>query len=347
MPSMSSTPRIEDVARRLSLSNCTVSKALNGRAGVNARTRRKVMDAAKILGYVPNHQARSLRKGRSHRIELHLPTLANPVYSETMRDIYPAAAEHGYEVLISSWDGDADRCERLGLDAIGRRSEVVVLAGGWGRPPLEAMIQAGIAVILINPGKNKLAAEVAALDTDVEDGIRQLVLHVLKLGHRRPLLTSGWMDDDRYKNGLTRALYEFGLPEDDFVALPFIPEIEHMQANYDLILDAFKDGRRPGTVFLASNDQSAIGALAALHELGLSVPGDVSVTGVDNIDASRFSHPPLTTVSQTHLNLGRHAVELAISIINEESPRDLRRTLKPELVVRQSTGPVNRERLPG
>lgn len=342
---ISSQLGIRQVAQQLSLSICTVSKALNGRQGVGEKVRRQVLDAAEKLGYVPNQQARILSKGRAHRIELHLPTLTNPVYSETMGDIYKAAAEHGYEVLVSTWEGDIHQSRRLGLAAIGRRSEAVLLPGGWGRVPVEAMIKAGMAVILINPGRNKIAAGVAALDTDVEEGIRQLVLHVLRLGHRRPVLTGNWMEDGRYKDGLLRALREAGLPEDDFVTLPSTAGIDHMLENYELVMEAFKGGRRPGTVFLASNDQGAIGAIAALHELGLSVPQDVSVAGVDNIGVSRFSSPPLTTVSQTHLHLGRHAVEMAISILKEESPRELRRVLKPELVVRQSTGKVNPEGL--
>jgi DNA-binding LacI/PurR family transcriptional regulator len=90
---------------------------------------------------------------------------------------------------------------------------------------------------------------------------------------------------------------------------------------------------------MASNDLGAIGAIAALCQMGLSVPRDVSVTGMDNIAAARFCQPPLTTASQTHLHLGRRAVEMVISILEERSPPEVRQQRTPQLVVRQSTGP--------
>lgn len=339
-------PGLRDVAKRLSLSVCTVSKAINGQPGVKAHTRQRVMKAAGQLGYVPDRQAQIMRGVRSRRIELHLPTLANPVYSETMRDVYQAAADHGYEVMVSSYECNMDMSRQLGMAAIGHRSEAVLLPGGWEQASVEAMVDAGIVVLLVNPGPAPVPQGAAVLDTDVADGVRQLVHHLLALGHRRPLLLDEWMNDPRYKRGLLTALREAGLPEDDFVMLPCVDQIEFMRGNYERIMEAFKDGRRPATAFMASNDQGAIGAIAALHASGLSVPGDVSVTGVDNIAVSQFSHPPLTTASQTHLHLGRQAVEMAISIMKEQYPRNVKRVLRPELVVRQSTGPVNPARAP-
>lgn len=334
-------PGIREVAQRLSLSVCTVSKALNGKPGVGDETRQRVLTAAKRAGYIPDRQAQVLRSGQTHRIELHLPTLVNPVYSETMRDVYRTAHRYGYEIMVTCYEHDLDLAEHLSREAVGRRSEAVLMPGGWGRrAPVEALLEAGMAVLLVNPGPEPVPKGVAVLDTDVAEGVRQLVSHLLKLGHRRPLLLGGpnWMNDIRYKSGLLRALSEAGLPETDFISTRALDGDESMRECRDAVLEAFAGGRRPATAVLATNDQGAIGALAAFSQLGLSVPRDVSVTGVDNITASQFSCPPLTTVSQTHLQLGRQAIELVIDIIKGRNARTARHVLTPQLIVRQSTG---------
>jgi DNA-binding LacI/PurR family transcriptional regulator len=329
---------IREMARSLSLSVGTISKALNGHSGVRAVTRQRVLTKAAAIGYIPNYPARALRQKRTRCIGLLLPTLANPVYSERMGDIYQACAEQGYEVSVTSFERDAQQGIRLCRDMIGRRVEAVILTGGWGNLPIRSLLEADIKVLMVNPGE-RVPAGAAVLNVDKAQGARLLLRHLIELGHRRPLLVGNWAHDAGRKRGVRQALSEAGYPQDEFQLAGESQAQEMMQNAFEQTLEAFRSGARP-TAIMASNDLGAIGAIAALCQTGLSVPRDVSVTGMDNIASARFCQPPLTTVSQTHLHLGRRAVEMVISILEGRSPPEIQQHLMPQLVVRQSTGPA-------
>jgi LacI family transcriptional regulator len=336
--------RIRDVAQRLSLSSCTVSKALSGQPGVRPHTRQRVIKAAKQLGYVLDRQAQTLRKGRSHTIGLLLPTLSNPVYSENMKDIYQAAAERGFEVMVTSYELNHDRRIALCRDMIGRRVEGIIIPWGAAQTPLPMLLEAGLAVLYFDPEEDAIPGA-GVLKVDRIEGVRLLLRHLLDLGHRRPLLVGNWHLDPRRMKGIRSTLRQAGLLEDEFLLATEEVGDEVMRRGYEQTLKIFQADRRAATAIMASNDQGAIGAIAALHHLGLSVPGDVSVTGMDNIAAAEFSIPPLTTESRTHLRLGRHAVEMLIGMIQGEIPAGTGKTLSPRLVVRESTGTVSKQNL--
>jgi LacI family transcriptional regulator len=336
--------RIRDVAKRLSLSSCTVSKALSGQPGVRPHTRQRVIKAARQLGYVLDRQAQTLRKGRSHTIALLLPTLSNPVYSENMKDIYQAAAERGFEVMVTSYELNHERRLALCRDMIGRRVEGIIIPCGPAQTPLPMLLEAGLAVLYFD-SEEDVVPGAAVLKVDRIEGVRLLLRHLLDLGHRRPLLVGNWQVDPRRMKGIQSTLRQAGLPEDEFLLAAEDAGEEIMRRGHDQTLKVFQGDRRAATAVMASNDQVAIGTIAALHKLGLSVPGDVSVTGMDNIAAAEFSNPPLTTESRTHLHLGRHAVEMLIGMIEGTIAPGVGKTLTPRLVVRQSTGPINEPRL--
>ncbi len=340
---MQARPSLRDIAQQLSVSVWTVSKAMNGLPGVGDAMRQRILHTAGELGYVPNRQAQTLRQGRSRCIGLLLPTLSNPVYSERMEDLYAAAEARGYEVLVTSYEQSSERRIRLCREMIGRRVEAVLLAGGWSFP-LQSFVDAGIVTLLINPGSS-VPPGVAALNVDRAEGARLALEHLLALGHRRPLLLGNWLKDAARMKGIRAALRQAGRAEDEFVAVS-IGGDGWMQAAHEQTLAAFQNTARPPTAVMGQNDLVAMGALSALRQLGVSVPEDVSVTGMDNIAISQFYGPSLTTISQTHLQLGRRAVEMVAAMIEGQPPHDLRQDLKPKLVVRESTGPVPRRDAP-
>lgn len=337
---LQSQPGIRDMAKRLSLSMGTISKALNGRPGVGSDTRRRVMKAARQFGYVPDRSAQIMRRWRSRCIQLQLPTLTDLNYAEKMDGIHRAAARHGYEVAVTTFERDRTRREHLCRNAIAQRMEGMILMGGPGGVPMQMMRDAGMAMLLVDPGPTA-PPDVACLDTDIAEGMRQIVRHLVQLGHRRFVTSDHLVKDPRYNAGLASALREGGLPEDGYRLIQTDPRPPIMHEMYDRTLEMFGRDRHAGTAVMCVNDQAAIGVITALRELGLSVPGDVSVTGAGNIDIARFYNPALTTASATHLHMGEHAVEMMMSIIKGESPADMKRTLPLELVVRQSTGPAN------
>jgi LacI family repressor for deo operon, udp, cdd, tsx, nupC, and nupG len=253
--------------------------------------------------------------------------------------MYQAAARHGYDVVVTTYERDKRRRERLCRDAIAQRMEGMILMGGLGGVPLQKLRDAGIAVLMVDSGPS-LPPEVAALDVDIAEGVRLLTHHLLQLGHRRPMVMTHWTNDSRYLGGLREALIEAYFPPDDYMAVEGDGSSIVTKEAYNATRDAFRRDRRAATAILCNNDQQAIGAIAALNDLGLSVPGDVSVTGAGDISLAYYCRPALTTMSDSALRLGEHAVDMVISMLNGESPHDIRRVLRPEIVVRQSTGPV-------
>lgn len=341
MSSTQTQPNIREMARRLSLSKGTISKALNGKPGVQIDTRKRVLQAAKKYGYIPNRQAQVLRQKRTRCIQLQLPTLIDMNYAEQTEDIYAAAKRYGYDVLVTTYEWDPQRGERLCRDAIAQRMEAVVLVGGH-TPEAWAMLRdakiATVAIDYIRP----IPEGLASLDVDITDGTRQITEHLIGLGHRRFMMADHFYNDSRFIDGVRQALKVAQLPEDFFIIAtnenePVIP------ATYDDTLRGLRNCDKLPTAIVCGNDQIAINAMAAVWDAGLSVPRDMSVTGQGNIRLSRFNRPALTTVSSTHLHQGEHAVEILMSQIEGRMPAPTRKLLKAELVVRQSTGPARKD----
>jgi len=338
VPSTQTQPNIREMARRLSLSKGTVSKALNGRPGIQASTRQRVLQAAKKYGYIPNRQAQVLRHGRTHCIQVQLPTLTDMNYSEQTEDIYAAAARHGYDVMVTTYEWDPQRGERLCSDAVAQRVEAVVLVGGH-TPEAWAMLRdAGIATVAIDYSL-PIPEGLATLDVDITDGIRQATEHLIQLGHRRFMMADHFYNDSRFMGGVLQALRAAQLP-DDFVIVDSKESDPVIPAAYDDTLRVLRKCDKLPTAILCGNDQIAISSMAAVWDAGLSVPHDISVTGHGNIRLSRLNRPALTTSSATHLHQGELAMEMLMSLIKGDIPADTRKIIKPELVVRQSTGPA-------
>lgn len=338
MPQVQSQPDLREMAQRLALSKGTISKVLNGRPGIGTETRQRVLKAAKHYGYIPNRQAQILRHGRTRCIQMQVPTLADLNYTEQLEDIYAAAARHGYDVNVTTFERDIRRRERLCRDAIAHRMEAVIVMGGVAHAPMQMLREAGIAVLAIDCGPH-CPDNVAVLDTDISEGMRQITAYLLGLGHRRLMMADHFFNDSRYMDGVRMAMRQAGLKEDYVVidtdrAHPIIP------AMHEKTLKVLLENPQAATAILCVNDQIAISTMAAVWDAGLSVPGDISVAGAGNIKLAQLNRPALTTMSATNLHFGEHAVEMLMSIIKGECAPNVRKVLMPELVVRQSTGPA-------
>lgn len=328
--------KIQDLAEHLSLSVATISKALNGRPGVKAHTRRRVNLAAQRMGYVSDRAAQILRRKRSRCIQWQIPTLLDMSYVEFMSGLYEAAKRRGYDIMVTSYERDHRRRDDLCRDAIAQRVEAVISMAGVGG--LERLVDARIPILAFSSGQ-PLPPGVASLEVDYVEGMRQLTHHLIQLGHRRFMIPDRFHMDPRRQVGLVTALREARLPED---VLVFKTDLEAVSSEdlYQRVLDIFRENPQSATALLNTNDQMAVGAMAAIADAGLSVPGDVSVTGMGNIQMSRLQRPALTTLSVTDLPVAETAMQMLADILEQGAPRDMQRTLTPRVVVRQSTGPA-------
>ncbi|MFJ6439474.1 LacI family DNA-binding transcriptional regulator [Streptomyces sp. NPDC091649] len=353
-----SAPTVYDVAERSGVSIATVSRVYRNPDSVRARTREKVMEAARELGYVPSGSARGLASRTTGVLGLCFPDYADPdaetaaaasdadddqavmLYSDQIiRGMERAARRHGYALLIAaSLDGGP---ESLVAKVAGRVDGFAVLARTVPTEDLEVISRRLPVVMLAGP------REIDHLDHIVvanAEGERELTRHLIEdHGLRRLAFIGGEEqapDAQARFRGFQEGCRDAGLP------VPPRPELRAgmmTQAEGALAAGALLD-RSEGTgverpeAMLFANDQLAVGALQALERRGVRVPEDIAVTGFDGIPLSRIVRPSLTTVRQPIRRLGEQAVELLVQRLADPGRAPVSLELPVSVTRRESCG---------
>ncbi|PPJ21625.1 LacI family transcriptional regulator [Nocardia nova] len=330
---------LSDVASLAGVSQQTVSRVVNGHPYVADRTRRRVQEAIATLGYRPNTAARALATGVTRSIGLVTFNIGEYGPAQTMLGLERAARAAGYSLTITVLDEISapamqEAVERL----VGQSVDAVIVLGTYAGA-LDAVQELRTAV----PVVSVRAAPAPARPTvwvDQEAGARMATRYLLDLGHATVHHVAGPPDslDARQRLfGWEEELRHRGidvpepLPGDWTAAAGYRAGVE-----FAALLSA--EGRaRPTAVFVA-NDQMALGLLKAVQERGISVPGDLSVIGFDDLPESGYFLPALSTVRQDFAELGRCGVQTALDILTGQ-PHENRSTVPPLLVVRDSTAP--------
>ncbi|THF77078.1 LacI family DNA-binding transcriptional regulator [Cohnella fermenti] len=333
---------IRDIARAAGVSVSTVSKALNEYPSVNAETREKVLRIARELRYEPNAAARALVGQRSMTLGVFLTTgLAHPFFASLLGGIDRALREKGYDLIYLSQ-------ARLGPEySLVRhcrtRNVEGVLAFGLQDTDLSfaELAEAELPAVFID--LDIKGSRIGMVTSDNAQAIREAVGRLHALGHRRIAYVAGLAGtyvEKLRKRGFRQGLEDHGLAErpeyvvgDDFTQASGYEAMQRLLALVE----------RP-TAVVCCSDLSALGAMQAAAERGLSVPGDISVVGFDDIEAARAGRPALTTIRQDMPGMGYAAVALLDRLITEEpgsrSEADRRIVLPTEWVSRDSCGPA-------
>jgi LacI family transcriptional regulator len=334
------TVTIRDVARLAEVHPGTVSRALNEqtRALVNEETAERVLRVAEELGYRPNPIARGLKTNRSYTVGVLIPDLTNPLFPPIMRGIEDRLGDAGYTALIVNTDNDPGR-ERSQMDAMrARQVDGFIAATARLDTELLADVAAGGApMVLVN--RSLEDGSLAAVTVDDRQGIRLAVTHVAELGHRLighvggpQNLSTGHL---RHL-GFREAMAELGLAarSEQVVFAGAFTEANGRQACAELL------DRAPGvTAVVAANDRLAIGCYDALEARGLACPGDLSVTGFNDMPFVDRLRPPLTSVRVPQREIGTVAADLLLSQLSDDSREARQILLEPTLIVRSSTAP--------
>ncbi len=331
---------IHDVARRARVSASTVSHVVNGTRYVSEATRARVEDAIAALGFRPNALARSLRRGKSHTLGLILPDSANPFFAEMGRELQTSAFEAGFSVVLCNTENDREK-ERLYLNVLVRNQVdgILLVATGDRSHFLDGTLGNRLPLVTLDREATR-----PGLDSVIADHLSGGLLatrHLLALGHRRIACIAGparLSSSEQRLAGWRKALAEAGVrPTDDLVHHgDFHPESGWAAAR------RFLRGAPPPTAVLACNDLMAFGVLRAADELGRSVPEDLAVVGYDDIELSRYTVPPLSTVAQPKREMAREALRLMTRRIEAGPLRPQKRRLPVSLVVRQTCGAAAR-----
>lgn len=335
-PRQSTTLRM--VAREAGVSASTVSRIINGTVNVSDERKQAVEAAIAKFDFRPNAAARGLALGKTLTIGVVAQAIDSPFYGEGLRGIEACLRQRGYAPLFMSgnWhEEDEDRCMgeliARGVDGI------IVFAGRLSDAKLKRYAKE---VPVVVTGRQLRSKGLFSLQIDDRRGAMLAVRHLVELGHRRIAFITGsenHPDAIERLGGYKKALEEAGIGFDPrLVAVGDWHEEGGLRATLELL-----DARTHFTALFCVNDQTAYGALLGLFRKGLSVPGDVSVVGFDDLPSSLYRVPPLTSVRQSIGILGDQSVQAMLDLLAGNRPR-----LSPppvELVVRESTSPPAKE----
>ncbi len=330
---------IRAVARRARVSPATVSRVVNGQQTVDAKLARRVRDAIREMGYLPNLQARALGSGRSRVLGLIISELTNPFYPELVRSFEDLAETSDYEIMLGSViHNKQEHVKRFIRRLVQRRVEgvaVMTFRADWEY--LHELILHKVPLVTIDipvPDARCLVVEV-----DYRFGIDQAVQHLALLGHRRIGFVSGplqYFTNQARRDAFLESVQKVGLRPS---ATP-VYEGDHTFEAGEAAIGHFLSLRDGPTAILSSNDLTAVGVLKGLSERRMRVPEEMSVIGFDDIHMAEFAHPPLSTVRMSREDLAAAAFEGLMRLTQHSSssaPEPIR--VKTQLVVRQSTGP--------
>ena len=325
-----------DVAARAGVSHQTVSRVVNGHHSVAPGTRERVERAIAELGYRPNIAARALVTGSTRTIGLVTININQYGPAQTMLGLEKAARAAGYALSVTILDEATAGAMREAVDHFVAQSVDAIVALSTYDDAAEALaaIDAPVPLVAVQVGG---VEDRPAVGVDQETGARLATRHLLDLGHRTVHHVTGPADSQEARariEGWRSELRAAGAPVPGLLTGDWTPSSGYAAGK--LLASRVRGGDGVTAVFLA-NDQMALGLLAALHEEGLSVPGDVSVVGFDDLPEAPYFTPPLTTVRQDFAELGRRGVQLVLARLQGA---DLHPDpVPPTLVVRASTGP--------
>jgi LacI family transcriptional regulator len=333
------TVTIKDVARLANVSVATVSRVLNSSAPVRDDTRARVLEVARELRFAPNGAARTLSRRQASALGVILPDLYGEFFSELLRGIDLEAQRMGHALLVSSSHHDAHGVSIAVRAMRGRVDGLVIMAPEVSTASLASALPDGLPAVILNAAPTPGAA--AAVMVDNMSGTRAVVRHLAGLGHREVAFICGPprnADASARLRGYRAAMRTAGLAvRDTFVVHGDFTEESGWRAARELLAI---HGPKPTAIF-AANDAMAVGALLALHEASVDIPGDVSIVGFDDIPIARYVTPMLTTVRVAIDLLGARAASLLFRALADPimSGGAHREVIPAELIVRHSSGP--------
>lgn len=332
---------LRDIANKVGLSVTTVSRALNGYDDVAEKTRQRIIAAAKELDYAPNLMARRLRKQRTDMLGFILPTFgprfSDPFFSEFIAGIGDEATKHEFDLVVSTHSPESEGEQAAYLRAVHGSwvDGVIVVRTRWNDSRIALLKSHGFPFVAF--GRCGDDATIPYVDEDSIAGVSMLTQHFIDLGHRSIgfIAAPSNLMFGRYRlqgfketmerNGLTVEAIQ--IAEGDLTETGGAAAASRLLTSFPQL-----------TAIVASNDLMAIGAMKSIERVGRMPGVDVAIGGFDDIPAAAYAAVPLTTVRQPIYEIGRKTCAMLIDIITGRLLTAHQILLKPELVVRASSG---------
>lgn len=334
---MNQRTTIEDVARVAGVSTATVSRVLSKPQVVRAITRERVMSAVRQLDYQPDAAARALASGRTHTVGCVIPTLDHAIFARSTQAMQTTLARAGYQLLVASHEYDPTiefevvrMLQQRGVDAL-------VLVGTDHAPGLWKALRAWDKPSLLTWSCDR---RLPSIGFDNEAAARLATEHLIDLGHRRIGVLSGLTThNDRARSritGVRQALKKAGLKLPSSMLTEQVFNLNGGRSGLRVLMAM----RQPPTAIFCGNDLLATGALLEAQRMGIKIPGELSICGIDNHELAEAINPGLTTIDLPTHDLGRITAQAVLAAIAGETIAT--QSLLPfELVIRGSTAAVS------
>ncbi len=328
---------ITTVAKRAGVSTATVSRVINGSAVVSPATAAKVRKVVRDLHFLPDGNARSLGSGRSGMYGLIISDITNPYFPELVKAFEDVAVEHKQEILIANTDYDPNRMEHCVVRMLQRKVDgVAIMTSEIADHLVTSLSRRSIPLVFLD--LPSVPATGSVVQVNYAAGIRMGVEHLIELGHRDIGFISGPLG--LYSAQIRESSFRSILKQHGLKSLPgSIQEGNHrVEGGHAAMMRMLASSKRRVTAVIGSNDLSAIGAMGALRERGLSIPRDISVMGFDGIEIGGYTQAPLTTLSVPRKELAGLAFNLLYQSSHQRATAaSVLHTVQPSLLVRAST----------
>ena len=333
---------LTDVAEALGVSTATVSLALNGSDLVNLETRKRVTEMADKLGYIPNSIARGLARKKSGSLGLIIPDIENVYYSELVKHIDNFSKQAGYRLFIMISNNNPKEEEETVSVMIANQVEGVIIVPvnmpNQNTDYFKKLQSNNIPFVFSSSMYHGFNAPYVMCD--LEEGMYQLTVHLVKKNkHRNYLYLTGPEDVTSLiprEKGFLRALRETDNINFEIIRVNSVDYDSACEA-----IEAHLQGEQLADVIMCVNDTMAIGVINILARNGISVPGDVSVTGFDNSLFAEVSVVKLTSVLQDIESIAKHSTEILIKSINKEEAFETEILIPTQIIKRASTADIS------
>jgi LacI family transcriptional regulator len=330
---------MKDIARELGVSVVTVSKVLRNHSDIGNETRQRVLKKVKDLNYQPNFAARALVTGRTYMVGLVVPDLVHPFFAEVAKGLSSVLRKRGYGLILASSEEDAELEAREIGQLLARRLDAIVIASTQQTvESFRRIEEQKTPYVLVD----RLFAGLPANFVGVNDeSVGELATeHLFKVGCRRiahirgPQVSTASGRLEGYRRALAR--HKLG-PLPDYVPTATTGDDNSEARGREAMRQLLKLDSRPDGVF-CYNDPTAMGAMNAILDAGLKIPGDIAVIGCGNVHYDPSLRVPLSSIDQQSATMGERAAKLALSLIESKGgsrPKSI--ILEPKLVARAST----------
>jgi DNA-binding LacI/PurR family transcriptional regulator len=332
---------MKEVARRAGVSPATVSRVLNKTHYIADETRQRVLEAVNELNYYKNVHARRLSTGQSDLFGLVISEITNPYFPEVIRGFQAAAWDRGFDVLLLNTEYDPNRTQSVIRKLVESDVRgVAIMTSSIDDSATTLLTEAGVGMVFCNLCPPQRL--VSNITIHYYRGVVEAIEHVAALEHRRAAVISGPETNGTAMN-IRQAMLD-GLKRRKMAPFPVTSCDYRVDAGASAVRDILSAPEIPTVIFCGS-DLIAMGAMNALEEVGVRVPEDLSVIGIDDISFAFLTRPPLTTIHVPREQLGRQAFHALDKMLSLKRKQGAEYTLETELVVRSSTGPARKHKL--